>query len=105
MTAGGTFHTNRMICIDDVMLPCLSQNHRFMISLMIMPKPSSGDKNYGVIMDQESMKCLDLDSSIRKGNISWGEQQIPMVPRNYWTEKNQKPERHESSLKILINQQ
>ena len=62
--------------------------------------------SYEVIMGQESMKHLDLDTSTHEHKISWGEQQIAMDPRDYWMVKNQKPtgQTDESALKIPINQ-
>jgi hypothetical protein len=41
--------------------------------------------NYGVIIGQESMRLLDLDTSVRDNTVSWGDCEISMVPRDYWT--------------------
>ena len=43
------------------------------------------DMNYGVIIRQELMRLLNLDTSVRDNTISWGDQSISMVPRDYWT--------------------
>ena len=41
--------------------------------------------NYGVIIGQESMRLLDLDTSVRDNTISWSDCEVNMVPRDYWT--------------------
>ena len=80
ITAAGTFATNDTLRISDAMLPCLSSNQTFTIELMVIPKQCSVDMNYRVIIGQESMQLLDLDTSIRDNTISWGDQSISMVP-------------------------
>lgn len=85
ITAAGTFTADKILRITDAMLPCLSTNRTFSIDLMVIPEKCSADMNYGAIIGQESMRLLDLDTSIRENTISWGEKSIPMVPRDYWT--------------------
>ena len=66
ITAAGTFTTNHTVRINDVMLPCLLQNHTFTINLMVIPWECSIEMTYGVIVEQESMQRLNLDTSICK---------------------------------------
>ena len=33
------------------------------------------------------MRALDIDTSVRNNTISWSDKEIPMVPREYWTEE------------------
>lgn len=73
VTAAGTFSTDRMVSINDLMLPCLSPNRTFTIRLMVIPEQCSHNVTYGVIMGQETMRRLDLDTSVRNNTISWGE--------------------------------
>ena len=81
------FLTNEYLQINVTMLPCLSWNQTFAIKLMVVPWECSTDFNYGVIFGQDTRWALDLDTSIQDNMISWGEEQIPMVPCNYWTEE------------------
>ncbi len=87
VTAAGTFTTDQMVCINDIMLPCLSTNRTFTIKLRIIPQQYSHGMTYGAILGQDTMRDLDLDTSIRNGVISWGEHQTVMVPRGYWTDE------------------
>lgn len=45
-TAVGTYTTHRIIPINDVMLPCLSQNHTFTITLMVISQEYSHEMTY-----------------------------------------------------------
>ena len=69
------------------MLLGLSQNRTFTITLMVILWECSIETTYGVIIGKESMQRLNVDTSIHKGTITWGERQISMVPRDYWTEE------------------
>ena len=72
--------TKEYLHINGAMLPCLSSNRTFTIELMVVPQECSTDFDYGVIMGKDTMQYLDLDTSIQDNMISWGEEQIPMVP-------------------------
>ncbi len=85
-TANGTFTSNTTLKLDNAMLPCLSTNRTFTIELMVIPKECGVDMNYGINIGQESMQLLDLDTSVRDNSISWGNCEVNMVPRDYWTE-------------------
>jgi hypothetical protein len=41
--------------------------------------------SYGIIIGQESMRLLDLDTSVCDNTISWGDWEVDMVPRDNWT--------------------
>lgn len=69
------------------MLPCLSSNSIFMIELMVVPCQSWADLNYSIVIGQDTMRVLDLNTSIPDNTISWREEQIPMVPNDYWMEE------------------
>jgi hypothetical protein len=84
-TANGSFSSNATLKLENAMLPCLSTNRTFAIELMVIPKECSASMNYGVIIGQESMRLLDLDTSVRDNTISWGDCEVNMVPRDYWT--------------------
>ena len=85
VTAAGTFAANDTLQISDAMLPCLSSNRTFTIELTVIWNQCSVDMNYGIVIGQESMRLLNLDTSVRDNTISWGDQSISMVPRDYWT--------------------
>ena len=104
VTAAGTFTTTDVLKISNAMLPCLSNNRTFTIELMIIPKECGGDMNYGAIIGQESMRLLDLDTSVRDNTISWGDERIAMVPRDYWTaeriqQQRSRLNRHPAAMK------
>ena len=86
--AAGTFTTKHTNWMDNVIRLCLSQNHMFMITLMVIPEEWSCKMTYGVIIGKESMKQLDLDTSVQDEIISCGERQISMVPRLLDKRKN-----------------
>jgi hypothetical protein len=50
------------------MLPTLSSNRTFEIELMVVPKEHT--MKYGVILGQDGMRSLDLDTSIRENAIT-----------------------------------
>ena len=58
-----------------------------MIKLRIIPQQYSHSMTCGAILGQDTMRSLDLDTSIWDGVISWGEHQTAMVPRGYWTDE------------------
>ena len=45
------------------------------------------EMNYGIIIGQETMRKIDLDTSIRDNMISSGDGEIAMVPRGYWNKQ------------------
>ena len=69
-TAAGTFTTDCILKVENAMLPCLSTNRTFTAKLMVIP--AQGTSNYGVILDQDSMRSLDLDTSAQDNTISCG---------------------------------
>jgi hypothetical protein len=88
ITAAGTFTADKILQITDAIVTCLSTNRiMFSIDLMVIPEKCSAGMNYGAIIGQESMRLLDLDTSVCDNTILWGEKSIPMVPRDYWTAK------------------
>jgi hypothetical protein len=84
-TAARTFTTNCILKVKNAMIPCLSTNRTFTAKQMVIPMQET---SYHVILGQHSMHSLDLNTTVRDNTISWGEQEIPMVPHDYWmTEK------------------
>ena len=53
---------------------------------MILPQACSAGLNYGVIIGQDTIRALDLDTSIQDNRISWGGEQILMVLFDYCME-------------------
>jgi hypothetical protein len=80
-TMAGTFSTKKILRLTEAMPPCLSTNRTFTLELMIVPRECSADL---VILGQNTMRELNLDTSVRDNTISWGEEQISMVPHDYW---------------------
>ena len=83
--ANSTFCLNEVLKMNKAMLPCLSSNGTFTIKLMVIRNQCDMEMNYGVIIGQEFMRLLDLDTSVRDNTISWEDCKISMVPRDYWT--------------------
>ena len=79
-TANGTFSSNATLKLENAMLPCLSTNRTFTIKLIVIPKECGIDMSYGVIISQESMQLLNLDTSACDNTISWGNCKVNMVP-------------------------
>jgi hypothetical protein len=105
ITAAGTFTTDKTVKLTNAMLPCLSTSKAFTLELMIVPEESSSKMNYGAIIRQDSMRALDIDTSIRHNTISWHDTEIPMIPRNYWTAERIQQERkalHKQPLNLVI---
>ncbi len=46
----------------------------FTITLIVIPQECSCEMTHVVILGQESMKRLDMDTSIQDGTIPWGEE-------------------------------
>ena len=49
-----------------------------------MPKEVSTDATYGVIIGQDTMRALKLDTSVLSNTIIWSNLTIRMLPRGYW---------------------
>jgi hypothetical protein len=59
---------------------------------MVIPKDCM-ERNYGIIIGQESIWLLDLDTSVRDNTIAWGHCEVDMVPRDYWTTERILPQK------------
>lgn len=62
-------HNKQIWHLTNAMFPFLSMNQTFSIELMVMPKKFSSDPNYGVIIGEESMRLLNLDTSVQDNMI------------------------------------
>jgi hypothetical protein len=82
-TAARIFTADCIIKVKNAMLPCLPTNRTFTAELMVISTQETG--NYGIILGQDSLHSLDLDTSVQDNTIYWGEKEIPMVPCYYWT--------------------
>jgi hypothetical protein len=60
--------TNLQVNLTHVKLPMLSQQHNFEITLQIVPQQVT--INHGVILGLETMKQIDLDTSVHDSSIS-----------------------------------
>jgi hypothetical protein len=85
-TAAGEFQSQHKISIKEAMLPCISTQRTFDVVLNVMHKEVSGsvDATYGIILGQDSMRALRIDTSVFSNSITWKDLTIPMVPRGYW---------------------
>ena len=82
------FNTDCMVSINNAMLSYLSPNHTFMIRLMGIPWKCHHEMTYGVVVDQETMRHINLYTSVCDNSLSRGKRQITMVPRDYRSNKS-----------------
>ncbi len=80
-TANGTLTTTTEVNIKGAKLPGLSKRREFELTLQIVPDTVS--LNYGIVLGLETMKQINLDTSVRNEMISWSnELSTPLVPPN-----------------------
>ena len=79
-TAAGEFQSQHKIIIKEAMLPCISTQRTFDVVLNVMHKEVSVDATYGIILGQDSMRALRIDTSVFSNSITWKDLTIPMVP-------------------------
>ena len=79
-TAGGNFESRSEISIPDAMLPCFTAQRSFKVVFNVMPKEVSIDATYGVIIGQDTMRQLKIDTSVLTNSITWDNLTTPMVP-------------------------
>jgi hypothetical protein len=89
----GTFSTTKFLCLTRAILLYLSKNCTMIIARMIVLQERSANLNYGIILDQDIMQALDLDTSIQDNMISWGEN------KSLWFHWNDRQQRVFSSRK------
>jgi hypothetical protein len=78
--------TSHEVRIKRAKLPGLSKRREFELTLQIVPDTIS--LNYGIVLGLDTMKQIDLDTSVRNKTISWsGELSTPMVPQSFWSKE------------------
>jgi hypothetical protein len=78
-----TFHQVR---IKRAKLPGLSKRKEFELTLQIVPDTVS--LNYSIVLGLDTIKQIDLDTSVRNETISWSsELSTPMVPQSIWSKE------------------
>ena len=76
------------VTVPSVMLSVLSQNKTATLELEVVP-----DKvcmTYSIIIGQDTMHDLQIDTKISTHEIVWGDTHKPMVSRTYWSNKRMK---------------
>jgi hypothetical protein len=82
-TANGTLTTTTEVRIEGVKLPGLSRRREFELTLQIVPDTVS--LNYGIVLGLDTMKQINLDTSVWNETISWSDElPTPMVPQSFW---------------------
>ncbi len=75
--ANGMLTTSTEITIKGAKLPGLPKRQEFNLTLQIVPETVT--LNYGIVLGLNTMKQIDLDTSVRNETISWGNKlSIPM---------------------------
>ncbi len=50
--------------------------------------PNTVSLNYGIVLGLETMKRIDLDTSVKNETISWSDElSTPMVPQSFWSKE------------------
>ncbi len=81
-TANGVLTTGSQVNLTHVKLPMLSKQCKFEVSLQIVPQQVI--MNHGVILGLETMKQIDLDTSVHASSISWSNKLVTtMVSRTF----------------------
>jgi hypothetical protein len=70
-TAGGNFESCNEISIPDEMLPCFTAQQSFRAVFNVMPKEVSIDATYRVIIGQDIISELKIDTSLLSNSITW----------------------------------
>jgi hypothetical protein len=84
--ANGMITTSHEVRIKRVKLPGLSKRREFKLTLQIVPDTVS--LNYGIVLGLNTMKQINLDTSVRNKTISWsGELSTLMVPQSFWSKE------------------
>jgi hypothetical protein len=85
-TANGTLTTTTEVRIEGAQLPGLSRRREFKLTLQIVPDTVS--LNYSIVLGLDTMKQIDLDTSVRNETISWSNELLtPMVPQSFWSKE------------------
>ena len=87
-SVGGKFKVNQQVKLTNILLPLLSKNKTFNATLWVVPKECEMD--YGVVLGQDTMISIDLDTSMTKQEFRWGEITREMPPYKYFTEQRMK---------------
>jgi hypothetical protein len=84
--ANGMLTTSTEITIKGAKLPGLSKRREFDLTLQIVPETVT--LNYGIVLGLNTMKQIDLDTSVSNETISWGNKlSIPMVTQSFWNKE------------------
>ena len=70
------------------MLPVLSQDKTVTLELEVVP--DEAHMTYSIIMGQDTMHDLQIDTKISTHEIIWEDTHRPMVSRKYWSNKHTK---------------
>jgi hypothetical protein len=85
-TANGMLTTTTEVRIEGAKLPGLSIRREFKLTLQIVPDAVS--LNYGIVLGLDTMKQINLNTSVQNETISWSnELSTPMVPQFFWSKE------------------
>ncbi len=85
-TANGMLTTFTEVKIKGVKLPVLYKRREFELTLQIVPESVS--INYRIVLGLETIKQINLDTSVRNETICWSnELSTPMVPQSFWSKE------------------
>ncbi len=84
--ANGMITTSTEVKIKGVKLPVLSKRREFKLTRQIVPESVS--IKYSIVLSLETMKRIDLDSSVINVSFSWRDElSTPMVPQSFWSKE------------------
>ena len=85
-TQVGTFETSLEAQISGVRLPQFTTKRDFPVTLNLF-EPST-DTNYAAIIGRDLMQELGLDILFSSKAFRWGDIEVPMVEKGYWTRQS-----------------
>ena len=83
-SVGGKFKSLGYVRIPALILPVLSQDQSFSVELEVVP---DNNMSYSIIMGQQTMHDLQIDTKISSYEIIWNDIHRPMVDQNYWSKQ------------------
>jgi len=87
-SVGGKFNTIGYVTVPSIVLPVLSQDKTVTLELEMVP--DKAHMTYGIIMGQDAIHDLQIDTKISTHEIIWEDTHRPMVSRKYWSNKRTK---------------
>ena len=84
-SVGGTFRSQGRVKVPSVMFPVFSGDRTFNLELEVVP--TRGHMTYGMILGQDTMRKLEIDTIVSRNIFVSKDIERPMVERDYWSKE------------------